>query len=281
MPERCPSKRRRTSRRRFQTTIRSSSRRFGRRPSAQLAQGAPEAAVTYLRRALEEPPPSDERLDVLYELGVAELNSNASEASEHLREAVGGLSDAAERPDILLAYSHSLIAIDQPEDAIEILQRTSDRVRESDRDLHLRLEARLIVGTQFDPAFHRLRTQRLEAARAGELDTGIGAALVLAQWAHEEARRGVSRESAIDYAVRAQAMGALSRMDELLFAMNSLYALALAGEPDEAARALTVAIAAAQRQGDILNLHALMHGQGDRALLPGRSSRRRRRRTDG
>ena len=219
-----------------------------------LAQGAPEAAATYLRRALEEPPPPGERLDVLYELGVAELNSNASEASEHLREAVSGLSDAAERPDILLAYSHSLIAIDQPEDAIAILQRTSDRVRESDRDLHLRLESRLIVGTQFDPAFHRLRTQRLEAARAGELDTGIGAALVLAQWAHEEARRGVSRESAIDYAVRAQAMGALSRMDELLFAMNSLYALALAGEPDEAARALTVAIAAAQRQGDILNL---------------------------
>src|SRR5215213_3546169 len=51
-----------------------------------LAQGAPEAAVAYLRRALEEPPPSEQRRDVLYELGVAELNSNAAEASEHLRE---------------------------------------------------------------------------------------------------------------------------------------------------------------------------------------------------
>ena len=92
-----------------------------------LAQGAPEAAVGYLRRALEEPPPSEQRVDVLYELGVAELNSNAAEASEHLGEAVAALTDAAERPDILLAYSHSLIATDRPEDAIDVLQRTSDR----------------------------------------------------------------------------------------------------------------------------------------------------------
>ena len=219
-----------------------------------LAQGAPEAAVTYLRRALQEPPSSEHRLDVLYELGVAELNGNAFEASEHLREAVAALTDAADRPDILLAYSHSLIATDQPKEAIDILQSVSDRVRDTNRDLHLRLEARLIVGTQFEPEFHQLRTQRLEALRTGELETGSGAGLVLAQWALEEARRGVSRGSAIDYAHRAHALGVLSRMDELLFAMNSLYALTLAGEPEEAARALTVAVAAAQRQGDILNV---------------------------
>ena len=97
-----------------------------------LAQGAPEAAVTYLRRALQEPPSSEHRLDVLYELGVAELNGNASEASEHLREAVAALTDAAEQPDILLAYSHSLIATDQPKEAIDILQSVSDRVRDND-----------------------------------------------------------------------------------------------------------------------------------------------------
>ena len=219
-----------------------------------LAQGAPEAAAAYLRRALEEPPQPPERLDVLYELGVAELNSNAAEAFEHLRQAVDALADAADRPDIVLAYSHSLIAIDRPEEATAILQTTSDRIRDVDRDLHLRLEARLVVGTQFEPAFHQLRTARLEAARDLGLESGTGAGLVLAQWALEEGRRGVSRGRAIDYAVRAQALGALAETDELLFAMNSLYALALAGELNEAARALTVAIADAQRQGDILNL---------------------------
>jgi DNA-binding CsgD family transcriptional regulator len=222
--------------------------------SRSLAQGAPEAAVSYLRRALDEPPLSEQRLDVLYELGVAELNSNAAEASEHLREALASLADAADRPDIVLAYSHSLIATDRPEEATAVLQATSDQIRDSDRDLHLRLEARLVVGTQFEPALHQLRTERLEAARAGELESGTGAGLVLAQWALEEARRGVSRERTIDYAMRAQALGAVAKMDELLFAMNSLYALALAGEVDEAARALTVAISESQRQGDVLNL---------------------------
>ena len=219
-----------------------------------LAQGAPEAAVGYLRRALEEPPPSEQRVDVLYELGVAELNSNAAEASEHLGEAVAALTDAAERPDILLAYSHSLIATDRPKDAIDVLQRTSDRMRDIDRDLHWRLEARLIVGTQFEPAFQQLRTGRLEAALAGELESGTGAGLVLSQWALEEARRGVSRERAIDYANRGQALGALAKPDELVFAMNGLYALSLAGEAEEAARALTASIASAQRHGDILSL---------------------------
>src|SRR5438067_5610634 len=195
-----------------------------------LAQGAPEAAAAYLRRALEEPPEPALRLDVLYELGVAELDSNAAEAFEHLRQAVGALGDAADRPDIVLAYSHALIAIDRPEEATAILQTTSDRVRDVDRDLHLRLEARLVVGTQFEPAFQHLRAERLEAARAGELEGGTGAGLVRAQWAHEEERRGVSRERAIEYARRAQALGAFAETDELLFAMNSLYALALAGE---------------------------------------------------
>ena len=219
-----------------------------------LARGAPQAAVDYLRRALEEPPQSTDRVDVLHELGVAELAGSAAAAAEHLREAMETLGEPASRPDIVLAYAHSLIAIDRPEEATAILRATSDRICDVDRDLHLRLEARLIVGTQFDPALRQLRTERLEAARAGELESGVGAALVLAQWAHEEERRGVSRERAVDYALRGLALGAFSEMDELLFAMNSLYALALAGEVHEAARALTVAIADAHRSGDVVNL---------------------------
>jgi len=114
-----------------------------------LARGAPQAAASYLLRALAEPPDSAERVEVLYELGVAELNSDAAEASAHLAEALASLDAPAERPEIVLAYAHSLIATDRTEDATEILNLTSDRVREVDRDLHLRLEARLVVGTQF------------------------------------------------------------------------------------------------------------------------------------
>jgi DNA-binding CsgD family transcriptional regulator len=219
-----------------------------------LAQGASEAAAVYLRRALEEPPTSPERVDVLFELGFAELYSDAAAAADHLGQAVEALSDPAERPDIVLAYSHGLIATDRPGQATAVLQLTSDRITELDRDLHLRLEARLVVGTQFEPALQQLRTQRLETAEAGGLEGGTGSGLILAQLAYEEARRGLSRERAIDYALRAKSAGALTGMDDFLFAANAIYALALAGDPCAAEKTCTAAMANAQRQGDIVNL---------------------------
>ena len=72
-----------------------------------LAQGAAPAAAAYLRRALAEPPPREERPRVLYELGVAELQSGAAESARHLRQAIDELEDATSSPEIVLAYSQA------------------------------------------------------------------------------------------------------------------------------------------------------------------------------
>ena len=63
------------------------------------AQGAPEAAAAYLRRALEEPPDSDDRAEVLAELGFAETHTDAVAAAEHLSQAIAELerSNAANK----------------------------------------------------------------------------------------------------------------------------------------------------------------------------------------
>src|SRR5438270_778998 len=53
-----------------------------------LARGAPEAAVMYLRRALDEPPSDDNRLDVLIELGRAEALLPVPQDFAALREAI-------------------------------------------------------------------------------------------------------------------------------------------------------------------------------------------------
>ena len=58
-----------------------------------LARGAPAAAVAWLRRALAEPPPLEARVEVLLELGGAELRVGAPDAIEHLGEAVGLIRD--------------------------------------------------------------------------------------------------------------------------------------------------------------------------------------------
>jgi DNA-binding CsgD family transcriptional regulator len=222
-----------------------------------LVQGVPEAAVAYLRRALEEPPLPDQRPETLYELGVAELHTNPAEGYEHLRQSIEELEDVTQRPDVVLAYAHSLTMLDYRSDAIDLVLRTSDGVRDLDRDLHWRLEGCLIVTAQFEPKLSELRASRLEAVRAEDFDGSVGAGVLLAQLAYESARRGVSIERSIDYARRALASSAWDRPDELLFVINALNALRLADRMEEAARAFEGAIVAAQRRGDLVNLAAL------------------------
>ena len=55
--------------------------------AASLAQGAPDIAVDYLRRALEEPPTPELRPMVLFALGAAEANANDPAAAATLDEA--------------------------------------------------------------------------------------------------------------------------------------------------------------------------------------------------
>ena len=60
-----------------------------------MKKGAADSAVSYFRRALEEPPPDERaRTQTLLELGLVESLTYAPAAVEHLREAY----DAAHRP---------------------------------------------------------------------------------------------------------------------------------------------------------------------------------------
>ena len=51
-------------------------------------RGASDAAVAYLRRALEEPPAPKSRASVLLELGRAETRAREPAAVEHLEQAL-------------------------------------------------------------------------------------------------------------------------------------------------------------------------------------------------
>lgn len=52
-----------------------------------LGQGAADSAAAYLGRALAEPPPPDQRSELLLELGRAEALTSGPAAGEHLSEA--------------------------------------------------------------------------------------------------------------------------------------------------------------------------------------------------
>ncbi len=77
------------------------------------ARGAPQSAVGYLCRALEEPPPSDQRGDVLAELGAAEAAAGMPGAADHLAAAAAGASDPRRRAELALQQGHALYGLGQ------------------------------------------------------------------------------------------------------------------------------------------------------------------------
>ena len=95
-----------------------------------LAQGAPEAAVGYLRRALDEPPPDGARADVLGDLGIAETHSDVIGAANRLAASLGEVDDVGIRPDVVLAYARMLTIIPswRAGESAELLLRLSERV---------------------------------------------------------------------------------------------------------------------------------------------------------
>ena len=222
-----------------------------------LAQGAGPAAAAYLRRALAEPPLREERSRVLYELGIAELQSGAAESARHLREAVDELEDATSSPEIVLAYSHAMEVAGQiSPSTLDLLRRTSVRMREVDVDMHWRIEAQMIIAAHYDPELYPLVADLLATPPDDSVRGDSGAGVLLAAWASEETRRGVSRTRAVDYARRAL-QSTLHDSSTRFLATNFLYPLTFAGEVEEAARGYEAAIALAQTHGDALTLAIL------------------------
>ena len=111
-----------------------------------LARGAPAAAVAWLRRALAEPPSAESRLDVLSELGTAELRLGAPEAVEHLRTVVESADDPAALTGATSKLALALTLAGNSDAAYEALEPVVDRLENEDRERALALEARARVA---------------------------------------------------------------------------------------------------------------------------------------
>ena len=179
-----------------------------------LSQGAPEAGVAYLRRALAEPPPPEERVEVLAELGMAETALfEADAAAGHLRQALDELDDIVERPDLVLAYVYAVMPLaGRTAEAVELLAQLSDRSHDDASRLE-QVEAHLIVAASFDGRFYRVAREHWDAASARVRASPIRSRVLLAMGAIHEARRGIDRGRVVELARRAVS-GPGSRLTE-------------------------------------------------------------------
>ncbi len=177
---------------------------------AAAAKGDPSTAAAYLRRALAEPPPADERAAIEVELGEAELNAGEAEAAIGHLEAAASEAEGTERwlrRVRLLAMARSSIGDYEP--AVELLRAAVDPVAAEDRDLALRLEGELFQCAMMLPSAYARISPRLEAL-GGEIEgTTPGERSLLTALATEACLRTESAGRVRDLALRAFDRGLL------------------------------------------------------------------------
>jgi DNA-binding CsgD family transcriptional regulator len=218
------------------------------------ARGAARSAVTYLARALEEPPEPELRPELLEELGLAAAGAADPRAEEWLREAYDAAADPAGRGRAALALGRALFVTGRLDEAFTAIDEAEADLGPERRAIAARLEAELIAAARLDHGLRprvRERLGRLERLSGGDR---VARMLWLSQASYEGALAGEDVAGAVEMAREALGAGemlaALGPDDTSL--ITALNTLALAEALDEAIEAYDAVIAAARERGSAL-----------------------------
>jgi DNA-binding CsgD family transcriptional regulator len=227
-----------------------------------LVEGAADAAVGYLTRALDEQLDPAVRAEVLVELGLAERRTNGTAAVDHLRAGLELLTDPGRRGAVALELGRVLWSTDRIAAAFAVFERALDDVdRRRDPDIYELLLAEIMTSAWWDP-----QTYSIAEAHVGELDLsalhgGLGSDILLATMAHYEYQQGLHREQAVQLARRALAPGNLLASGSIAF-LHAVVVLARAGLLNEACSILDHAVAETRRRGDVFNVSFMLVWRG-------------------
>jgi DNA-binding CsgD family transcriptional regulator len=219
-----------------------------------IANGAPDSAIAYLRRALAEPPSGRLRPDVLLQLGFAESYAGDPQATPHLQAALATAVEATAQVAITLALGRMLQIDGRNQEALEVFDRVRARLAGTDRHAALTLEgaalgaAQLDARTADDAATRIARLRRLAEQEPGIPPSVFGMLATAATMANEPA------ETAARLALRALD-GAPKLLPEAVdrppFFYHACIALTLAERHGEALARLDEALADARRLGSL------------------------------
>jgi DNA-binding CsgD family transcriptional regulator len=255
---------------------------------AALVRAAPAGAITYLRRALLEPPPEAARPDLLRELGRAETLARDPAAIEHLEEALALAGDEVLRAHLLYDLANVVLYAGDWNRAVELMHEAYRGLERVDPSAALHVQSTLTAVAGLDPRsagrireqFSSLREMAREGGRAGR---ALLLSLSLIKAVHagrpeevvELVERGLDggrfvAEEGSDALAAAQAENALIFVDELERARE----LAEAMLRDAAERASVMGFVAgsahrgmaALRQGRLTEAEADLRGAAELAV---------------
>jgi DNA-binding CsgD family transcriptional regulator len=218
---------------------------------AALIRGAPDVAVTYLRRALAEPPAVALRGEVLFELGIAEARSELG-GTRRMAEALELSADPARRAAIALWLGRTLGLRGEHDQAVQVLERAHAEIADTDVQLRLRLEAETVAHCLHSAAKLPLGFERLERMPSEVKGGGTGHRLLLAMAGFAQTSSGRLPPAAAAALARKTALeGDLAEEANLSLLLFTAETLVFADHLEEADRLLDEAIASARRRGSM------------------------------
>ena len=211
-----------------------------------LRSGGADSAVSYLRRALEEPPDAEHRRWVELDLGLAESLTSGPEAAGHLRAAYDATDDPTQRGWIAMVLGQVLLFTGSGPEAGALVAEARAALPAGEIDLALRLQALLISVDNFGPAGGALPPEH-----DFEPGTSLGADMLAAVEAHARAMRNDGAERCAELALAALRSGRLIAEDNGSSPTEAtMIALMLAGR-EEAGTYTKASLAEAHRRGSL------------------------------
>ena len=189
-----------------------------------LARGSPRVAVTYLKRALGEPPAAGARAEVLTELGVAEDLAGDPAGIEHLQAALEATPPGVGFARAARALAQGLIPLGRLEDAVDVLDTAITQLPDAERELALEIEAEAATAGRLGRSTFARTVERLGKFDGGLAGETPGERLVLANLAVQQLAGGTARAAAaiarqaLDAGLLAEVPSASATVYDALFA---------------------------------------------------------------
>ena len=211
-----------------------------------MAQGAPDAAVTYLARASAEPPPAEEGMPVALELGLAQARARPADSVPQLMKVIEMTDDDAVLAQATIALAgvlHELGREDEWEPiALQVMTRIVD-----ERAAQELLAQHVLIGS-FEAHQYPAAKRRLDGITVVEGTDDPASRLLLGLQASHLLREGTRPQAALERARASLAGDVLLRANTLAYGIPCSTLIHL-DYFDEATAALDAALAHATRTG--------------------------------
>jgi DNA-binding CsgD family transcriptional regulator len=178
---------------------------------AAAGRGATGAAAGYLERALREPPPAEQRADVIVELGRIQARRHDPSAPELLADALALTESRVERARVAHELGLAEMMLGRLVDARATFDRALTELGDADQELATRIEVDLVGAARFDYSAReesRARLARL-GSQLGDGEPTGAERLVLANLAFDRVSSFEPHTEAIALAEQALGGGAL------------------------------------------------------------------------